>query len=297
MPNPDRWLVLTVHAASPELLAIAATELLAVGGTSVVEEGDSVTTYLRPPPAPERTAAELHARLLAQFPLGAEMRVETRWQANEDWALTWKRGLRPREISDRLVVKPTWTKWERRGEELVIDIDPQMAFGTGEHASTRGCLRLLDAAIRPGDRVLDLGSGSAILAIAAAGLGADEVIAVEYDPDANINARENIEQNGVAEKVRIVEEVGDAALIAELGSFDLILANILSSVIRPLLPTFRAALAKDGRLIVSGILQSEHEQVVSDAIGAGLRVEREDREEEWWSALLVPDEAAAGEPE
>jgi ribosomal protein L11 methyltransferase len=293
MPNPDRWLVLTVHAASPDLLAIAAAELLAVGGASVVEEDDSVTTFLPPPPDPERAVAELHARLFAQFPLGAELRVEMRWQADEDWALTWKRGLRPRRITDRLVVKPTWTEWERQSDELVIDIDPQMAFGTGEHASTRGSLRLLDAAVRPGDRVLDVGSGSAILAIAAAGLGAGEVVAVEYDPDANINARDNLRQNGVEEKVQIIEAMADAELIGELGRFDLVLANILSSVIRPLLPAFRTALPHDGRLIVSGILQTEQRVVVTDALRAGLRVEREDREEEWWSALLVPDDPAA----
>lgn len=293
MPNPDRWLVLTVHAASPDLLAIAAEELLAAGGASVVEEEGSVTTFLPPPPDPERAVAELHARLLAQFPLGAELRVEMRWQADEDWALTWKRGLRPRRITDRLVVKPTWTEWERQSGELVIDIDPQMAFGTGEHASTRGSLRLLDAAVRPGDRVLDVGSGSAILAIAAAGLGAGEVVAVEYDPDANINARDNLRQNGVEEKVQIIEAMADAELIGELGRFDLVLANILSSVIRPLLPAFRTALPHDGRLIVSGILQTEQREVVTDALRAGLRVEREDREEEWWSALLVPDDPAA----
>jgi ribosomal protein L11 methyltransferase len=293
MPNPDRWLVLTVHAASPDLLAIAAEELLAAGGASVVEEEGSVTTFLPPPPDPERAVAELHARLFAQFPLGAELRVEMRWQADEDWALTWKRGLRPRRITDRLVVKPTWTEWERQSDELVIDIDPQMAFGTGEHASTRGSLRLLDAAVRPGDRVLDVGSGSAILAIAAAGLGAGEVVAVEYDPDANINARDNLRQNGVEEKVQIIEAMADAELIGELGRFDLVLANILSSVIRPLLPAFRTALPHDGRLIVSGILQTEQREVVTDALRAGLRVEREDREEEWWSALLVPDDPAA----
>jgi ribosomal protein L11 methyltransferase len=293
MPNPDRWLVLTVHAASPDLLAIAAEELLAAGGASVVEEEGSVTTFLPPPPDPERAVAELHARLFAQFPLGAELRVEMRWQADEDWALTWKRGLRPRRITDRLVVKPTWTEWERQSGELVIDIDPQMAFGTGEHASTRGSLRLLDAAVRPGDRVLDVGSGSAILAIAAAGLGAGEVVAVEYDPDANINARDNLRQNGVEEKVQIIEAMADAELIGELGRFDLVLANILSSVIRPLLPAFRTALPHDGRLIVSGILQTEQREVVTDALRAGLRVEREDREEEWWSALLVPDDPAA----
>jgi ribosomal protein L11 methyltransferase len=172
----------------------------------------------------------------------------------------------------------------------VVDIDPQMAFGTGEHATTRGCLRLLDDALRPGDRVLDVGSGSAILAITAAMLGAAEAIAVEYDPDANLNARENLERNGVEERVRIVEAMADPALLRELGRFDLLLANILSGVIRPLLPSFRQALGGDphGRLIVSGILRTEAPGVMHDAEAAGFRVVRIDEEEEWWSALLCP---------
>ena len=112
---------------------------------------------------------------------------------------------------------------------------------------------------------------------------------MEYDPDANINARENLEMNG-AESIRIIEAMADAALLRELGRFDLILANILSGVIRPLLPAFREALggSADGRLIVSGILRTESPDVIRDAEAAGFRVERVDAEEEWWSALLLP---------
>jgi ribosomal protein L11 methyltransferase len=191
-------------------------------------------------------------------------------------------------VTGRIVVKPTWTEWDRASGEIVVDIDPQMAFGTGEHATTRGCLRLLDVTVRPGDRVLDVGSGSAILAIAAALLGAGEVIAVEYDADANLNARDNLVQNGVERRVTILEQMADPALIEELGTFDLITANILSGVIRPLLPAFREALrgAKEGRLIVSGILQSESDEVVAAATAAGFSLEAEDREVEWWSALM-----------
>src|SRR5690606_12583275 len=126
--------------------------------------------------------------------------------------------------------------WKAVPEEVVIEIDPQMAFGTGEHATTRGCLRLMDSFFHPGDRVLDIGSGSAILSIAAARLGASAVIAVEFDADANINARENIERNGVATQVELREELADAERLQALGEFDLVLANILSGVIRPSFP-------------------------------------------------------------
>jgi ribosomal protein L11 methyltransferase len=217
---------------------------------------------------------------------GAEVRWE--WLENQDWAAEWKRGLGPREITPRLVVKPTWTSWDAAPGQIVLDVDPQMAFGTGEHATTRGCLRLLDSVIRPGDRVIDVGSGSAILAIAAVRLGASEALAVEYDPDANLNAYENLAQNGVEGRVTIVEAMADPAFLQEQGTFDVILANILSGVIRPLLPSFRRSLAPEGRLIVSGILRTEHAAVVEDAVAAGFRVDQVDQEEEWWSALLRP---------
>jgi ribosomal protein L11 methyltransferase len=229
--------------------------------------------------------------LTAALPAGAAVELSWRWQPNEDWAAEWKRGLGPRQITQRLVVKPTWTEWPSRPGQVVVELDPQMAFGTGEHATTRGCLRLLDAVIAKGDRVLDVGSGSAILSIAAARLGAREVKAVEYDPDANLNARENLALNGVSDAVQIIEALADAALLEKLGRFDLILANILSGVIRPLLPTFRHVLATGGRLIVSGILHTEHERVVADAERAGLQVARVDEEEDWWSALLIPTSA------
>src|SRR5690606_19600412 len=109
-------------------------------------------------------------------------------------------------------------------------------------------------------------------------------IAVEYDADANINARENLERNAVAERVRLIEAMADPALLESLGRFDLILANILSGVIRPLLPAFRSALKEGGRLIVSGIMQQERDEVVEAAHATGFRVASEDREEEWWSA-------------
>lgn len=287
MTVPERWLVLSARVPAEELRPLAAEGLLALGGAAVQEDGDVLTTYLLPPDDPEARVAEARARLAEWLP-GEPPELSWRWQENEDWARRWKEGLRPRRLTRRLVVKPTWTEWKEGRGEVVIDIDPQMAFGTGEHATTRGCLRLLDGALRPGDRVLDVGSGSAILSIAAARLGAAEALAVEYDPDANLNARENVVLNGVEGRVRIVEALADPGLLSGLGSFDLILANILSSVIRPLLPAFRDALAPGGRLIVSGILRDEHAEVVRDAEAAGFRVEEVDEEEEWWSALLVP---------
>lgn len=290
MSAPDRWLVLSVRLADAELRPLAVDALVALGAGAVQETGDALVTYLPPPSDPEAFADEARAAVADALPDGAAPEVSWHWQDNEDWARTWKQGLAPRVLSPRLVVKPTWTEWEAVPGQVVLDVDPQMAFGTGEHATTRGCLRLLDRVVREGDRVLDVGSGSAILAIAAVRLGAREAVAVEYDPDANLNARENIEQNGTEGRVHIVEALAEPGMLAEMGAFDLVLANILSGVIRPLLPAFRDALggAPGGRLIVSGILLSEHADVLRDAEAAGFRMEMTDEEDEWWSALLVP---------
>lgn len=287
MTSPVRWLLLSVRCSEADVQPLVAEALLALGGSAVEERGDALLTYLPPPADPEALAARVQRDLRDELPGVLQIEVHWEWRANEDWALTWKRGLQPRRVTSRLIVKPTWAEFAAAPGEVVIDIDPQMAFGTGEHATTRGCLRLLDAALVPGDRVLDVGSGSAILAIAAARLGAAQVVAVEADADANSNARENIARNGVGPTVTLVEALAESAWICAQQPFDLILANILSGVIRPLLPAFAAHLRPAGRLIVSGILQTEHEAVVRDAAAAGFRLERVDTEDEWWSALLT----------
>jgi ribosomal protein L11 methyltransferase len=285
---PDRWLVIDARVDGEDARALAAAELADFCGGAVEENGDRLRIYLAAPEHAEALTDSLAERLESALPEGAGFELSWDWMENQDWAAEWKRGLAPRVVTPRLVVKPTWTSWDAAPGQIVLDVDPQMAFGTGEHATTRGCLRLLDGVIQPGDRVLDVGSGSAILAIAAVRLGAADALAVEYDPDANLNARENLEQNDVVGRVRIVEAMADPAFLQAQEPFDLILANILSGVIRPLLPSFRAALRPGGRLIVSGILRTEHPAVVEDAIAAGFRVDQVDQEEEWWSALLRP---------
>jgi ribosomal protein L11 methyltransferase len=142
--------------------------------------------------------------------------------------------------------------------------------------------------VKQGDTVLDVGAGSAILAIAAAKLGAATADAVESDPDAIENAMENIERNGVAAQVRLSCELVDVAYLEHRTShYDVIVANVLSGVLRPLLSAFHKALEDDGRLMLSGILQSEADVMIEAAHAASFRMVVEDREDEWWSCLLT----------
>jgi ribosomal protein L11 methyltransferase len=144
----------------------------------------------------------------------------------------------------------------------------------------------MQRAVRAGDRVADLGAGSAVLSIAAVRLGAAHVAAIELDPDAIANAQENAERNGVADRVVVIQ--GDAGVLLQLvAPVRLILANIISSVLEPLLPAMEAALDVGGRVILSGILQEEETAMRSALVRGGWVVVEDDREDIWWSATVA----------
>lgn len=278
-------MVLTVRVPSEELAHDLTEGLVALGGTAVEEQADLLTTYIAEPDDPEgfiRAAADRLASLAGRAP-----EIGWRWQEDEDWLARWKEGLEPRRVGRRLVVTQPWNAVPEENDDVVIVIDPATAFGTGEHATTRGALAYLETAVREGDRVLDVGTGSGILAIAAVRLGAGPVIAVESDPDAMDNCRENLERNGVLDRVTLECAAVDAAwLAADGGRFDVIAANVLSGVLIPLLPDFAAALRPGGRVILGGILEHEADAMKAAAGVARLALADERVEGEWWTCLL-----------
>jgi ribosomal protein L11 methyltransferase len=206
-----------------------------------------------------------------------------------DWSVAWRDRIVAHTVG-RLTVTPPWLAESFDSAQTVV-IEPGMAFGTGDHETTRGALRLLQQEVRPGFVVADLGAGSAVLAIAAAKLGASRVFAVEYDADALPNAECNVLANDVATVVHCFE--GDAfVLLPLLAPLDLIVANILSSVLAELLPAMRRALRPGGRAILAGIL-CEEERVLREALAAGgWRVIAADVEGEWWSVTVEASPAA-----
>ena len=162
-----------------------------------------------------------------------------------------------------------------------------MAFGTGDHATTRGVLGLMQDVVRAGDVVADLGSGSGVLAIAAAKLGAARVAAIESDPDAIGNAEENVAANDVAGRVVVIE--GDATVLLPLvAPVRVVLANIISAVIRDLLPVVKESLTADGIAIFSGMLVAESEAMRAAFEAAGFVVGADVAEGEWWSCTVHP---------
>lgn len=269
------WVTVTVDPGTERDAVLAA--LFDAGAQGVQEVDNAFVTHVP-------TADEAEALTRAALSANANARVETKPLPNIDWSEEWKRSIHAQTLGT-LTVAPPWLAAGLDPARTIV-IEPGMAFGTGEHATTRGVVRLLHGVIRPGDRVADLGAGSAVLAIAAAKLGASHVAAIELDPDAIGNAEENVERNGVGDRVVVIE--GDAKMLLPLvAPVRVITANIISSVLIELLPVMALSLAADGRAILSGILMSEREEMARALDDTGWRIEAEDHEDAWWSVTIA----------
>jgi ribosomal protein L11 methyltransferase len=250
--------------------------LFEAGAEGVQELPDSLVTHAQG----SDDATRLERAALA---IGSDVTVQTEPLQISDWSERWKHSLAAQRVG-QLTITPPWLA-EGLDPETTIVIDPGMAFGTGDHATTRSVVMLLQDVVHPGDRVADLGAGSAVLAIAAAKLGASRVVAIELDPDAIENAEDNVRRNGVADRVSVLQ--GDAALLLPLvAPVRIVTANIISSVLIDLLPTMANALDADGRAMLSGILASERSMMLERLDAAGWRVAAEIEEGEWWSATV-----------
>ena len=208
-----------------------------------------------------------------------------RWSGvdDEDWAHAWKRFWKPQRIGQRLVVKPTWETFEAAPDDVVIELDPGMAFGTGTHATTRMCLEWLEQLVRGGERVLDVGTGSGLLSVAAARLGAREVLAVDNDPIATRTAAENVVLNQVAERVRVDDSALTAAVPAG-ARYDIVVANIVADAILALAPAIIGLLEEGACFVASGIIRERVDGVrgALEALGFAHQEWREDGE---WASV------------
>lgn len=203
--------------------------------------------------------------------------------ADEDWAETWKEFFHTEKIGARTVIKPTWEEYEAKAREIVVELDPGAAFGTGQHATTSLCIRALEDLVRPGMTVFDVGTGSGVLAIVAAKLGAKRVEAVDFDPVAVRVARENVRQNGAEDVVRT--ERSDL-LKSVAGKADLIIANIIADIIVRLFGEVEGSLAAGGTMLLSGIIEDRLADVVEAAGRHGFSVEKIEQEK-GWAAVIV----------
>ena len=269
----DRWLAVKVEPSGDPQAVIDA--LFSAGAQGVEEQGRAIITHF--PPGSDAALIEATVR---EADSGST--VVTEPAAEVDWS-GWRANVVAHRLG-RLTITPPWITVD--DGSIPVTIEPAMAFGTGEHATTRGVVRLMQEMQVIPHTVADLGAGSAVLAICAAKLGAKRVAAIELDPDAIGNAEENVRVNDVADVVTVVE--GDAAVLLPLvAPVGLVLANIISSVLLQLLPMIAKALPRDGHAILSGILQEERGMMTEAIHAAGFEIEREDLEDNWWSVLIA----------
>ncbi len=268
------WTAVRVRPRGGADAAQRVTDALFEAGSMGVHEDGAVLVTQFP------DAVDIHAVRAAVLAADPTSDVEIAPATPVDWSVGWRALIGAHELGP-LAIVPPWLA-DGRDPARTIVIDPGMAFGTGDHPTTRGVTRLLPDVIRPGDLVADLGAGSAVLAIAAAKLGARRVAAIELDPDAIGNAEENVARNGVDGVVTVVE--GDAGLLLPLvAPVRVVLANIISSVLIELLDVIEHALAPDGDVVLSGLLWEERPTMLDILAARGWRVAAEDHEDAWWS--------------
>lgn len=253
---------------------------------SVIEKMDEDTlvhAYFPAETTSRETIESLRARLAALTPewLGfdaGKRALEIVNVREEDWAENWKKYYKPFRVGRHLVVRPVWEKYEPQAGDKIISIDPGMAFGNGTHETTSMCLGLVEDYIKPGDTVLDVGTGSGILAIASVLMGAQSALGIDLDPVAVRVANENIERNGLSGRVHA--QVGDLVKGIDTQA-DVVFANIIADAVILLSRAVRAHMKPGGVFICSGIIL-EREQDVLDALAeAGFTVDRIEHRGEW----------------
>lgn len=286
-----KWLEVTVTTTPASVEAITDVFLEARSGGVAEESTPSgrvqLRGYLPVGPAAGATLAAIRERLraLPRYGLAAgRSRIRTREADDAVWAEAWKRGIRPLAIG-RIWITPTWDRTPRPKGAVAIELDPGMAFGSGLHPSTRLCLRVLDAHVRGGEVIFDIGTGSGILAIAAARLGAARVLAIDVDPVAVQVARGNVAHNAVADRVTVRE--GDM-LRGVRGRAHVITANLTADLHRVFLPAAGRHLHPSGMVAASGIAADRLGEVGSVARRCGLAVAGVRRSGEWCCLILVP---------
>ncbi len=274
------WWQVTVPV-TPSIREAVSNYLFEIGATGVIEKDGAVEAFFPSAISGEKLLAGIEEYLSQLEELGLSHRPETISiveLADRDWNAEWKKDYHAIRVSPGILIKPSWEAIPRDAPPCVIEIDPEMAFGTGTHATTQLTLRLMEKNIRPGASVLDIGTGTGILAIAAAKLGAGPITALDIDPLAAITARKNAVINNVADKLRIF-----AGTLAGLRArkYDLVMANLNREQILKSLPFIKEMLDYRSVGLLSGILAEEERVMREQLLHRGFFPLEMTAEEEW----------------
>jgi len=301
-----RWLELTVQT-HPEAVE-SVSELLssyAPGGVAIeepielIDEGQEyrvlhdrpvqVHAYLPIDGREEETRQRIAEGLWHLSSLGSHFVGELHSCVvnEEDWANAWKDYYHVTHIGKRLVIRPSWREYTPRDDEVVLELDPGMAFGTGLHPTTRMCLEQVERLTRPRMRVLDVGTGSGILALAAAKLGASEVYCIDNSSVAVESATANAAANNLSDRITVVLGVLDENEAQRMaGQFDLVLANIIARVIGSIAPQLAQVLKPGGLLITSGIIEERRHEAEQPLLAAGLQLVDQMMIDDWVTLVM-----------
>ncbi len=254
---------------------------------SLLEEHDAcITIYTEDGKEAEATVEQVRKAVRSaekQAKQGSSFNMGVRLADDAEWKDQWKKYFKPVHITDSIVIRPSWEQYEAAAGEKVIEIDPGMAFGTGTHATTRMCIELIEKYLTPESSFMDVGCGSGILSIAAGLCGCRDISGFDIDPDAVRVARENVDQNGMSNYIRIFE--GDVTKGVPRTA-DVIAANLMAEIIISICGSIPSCLNKNGVFISSGIITEKRDQVVSALRDVGFMI-LEIREEEDWCAIAA----------
>ena len=272
--------VFTEHGEGGVAIELPAGHNPDEGETAPSPDRVTVTTYIPHDNRLEQRYARIDTavRLVAHVGDLSELRVRVVEEA--EWQDSWKEHFHILRVGVRTVIVPTWRTYEPQKDDVVITLDPGMAFGTGHHPTTRMCLELVEQHVQPNDRVLDLGCGSVILSIAAAKLGASDVFGLEIDPIAASVAVQNVKENGVQGVVRTQEATLPHPRVAENG-YDLLVANVSAKVITELADDIVRAVRSGGTLLFSGILDKQKTEVIERMVALGVQFEEGLTDADW----------------
>ena len=266
-------------ALEEETMEIAHIDLIEASLLQKDRTKGIIHIYISPEENPAEAVSFLEKRLQSA---GIAYTLGTDLCAMEDWVNNWKKYFHPMPVGDKLLIRPTWEDADPTDGRKVLHIEPGLAFGTGSHPTTRLCLETLDSMVKGGERVLDIGTGSGILAIAALKLGAASAEGVDIDPVAVRTAGENAALNGVQDKLTVL--VGDLSDKAS-GTYDIITANIVANAILSLAPAVPGLMAEGATFIASGIIDSRKDEVITGLEKAGLSVV-EVKEKRGWECIV-----------